>query len=191
MTKKDEFDKFKKESNMEGKKMDTGKLACGILNEMDRLMNEGGIITGFEICEKLTGEKHNKKFAMLVERLKSVGIIENHIHFDGKAVGQYIHLSDKGKSAIIHLRSKDIRMKKYFIVAITVYCNQKMFTSKELCKFLASTDCFESEVETAEIIENFIRSCSIEEKFTRIKGKWKRSMRLKDCAFWIFFKEDV
>lgn len=171
--------------------MGTGELACGILEEMDRSMNEGGIITGFEICEKLTGEKHNKKFAMLVERLKSVGIIENHIHFDGKAVGQYIHLSDKGKNAVIHPQSKDIRMKKYFIVAITVYCNQRMFTSKELCKFLASTDCFESELETAEIIKNFIRSGSIEKKFARIKGEWRWSMRLKDCAFWIFFKENV
>jgi hypothetical protein len=74
-------------------------------------------------------------------------------------------------------------MQKYFIVAITIYCDQKKFTPNELGELLSKTDSFESKDEVEEIIRNFRKMFVTEESYVKIGKDWKRTIRIKDCVF--------
>jgi hypothetical protein len=168
--------------------MNTGELACGVLDEMDRLMNEEEKITGFEICQKLTGEERDQEFTNLLGELIALNIVERYDFVGRNGIGYYIQLSNIGKNTVRKI--EDVEMRKYFIVAIIIYCNQKKFTPNELGELLSKTDSFENKDEIERIIENFRKIFGIEESFVKINGDWKRAMKIKDCAFCIFSKEE-
>ena len=167
--------------------MRTGEVACGTLEEMERLTNEGVKITGFEICQKLTGENRNQQFVDLIKKFKNLGIIENYTFFGKDEIGHYNRLSDIGKNTVEKI--KNTEMRKYFIVAITIYCNQNKISSKELCEILSETDSFKSGEEVMEIIYNFQGMFGLEERSIMIEGtnKCKPAMEIDETAFYVFF----
>ena len=170
--------------------MQTGKLACEILRIMAELMNEKTRITGYEICQKLTGKEHDRKFIDLIRKLIALGIVERYDFIGRDEIGYYIRLSDIGKRTTS--RIEDLEMRKYFIVAITIYCNQKNISSKELCEMLSKTDSFENKEENVMgIIRNFQGIFALEERSIMIEGtnKCKPAMEIDESAFYVFFKK--
>ncbi len=164
--------------------MDTGELACKTLEEMERLMNEEVGITGFEICQKLTGENRNQQFVDLIKKLKNLGIIESYASLGKNEIGYYIQLSDIGKNTVEKIKNDDMR--RYFIVAITIYCNQRKFSSGELGELLSKTDSFESKDEVERVVENFRKMFIVEEKPAVVEKISKMAIRIKNCAFDMF-----
>ena len=167
--------------------MNTGELACETLEKMEKLTNGGAKITGFEICQKLTGKNRNQQFVDLIKKFKNLGIIEDYTFFGKDELGHYIQLSDIGKNTVEKIKNDDMR--RYFIVAITIYCNQNKISSKELCEMLSETDSFENEEEVMKVIKNLQRIFALEERSIMIEGtnKCKPAMEIDKTAFYVFF----
>ena len=171
-----------------GDEMSVGELACETLKRMSELMNDKEKITGFEICQELTGKIDDQEFISLVKELIALSIVERYDFVGRNDIGRYIQLSEKGKKMTDRIKDDDLR--KYFIVAITIYCNQKKLTSNELYKLLSKITSFKSEDDVREIIKNFRKTFVIEEKFTKVGENWKRAIKIKDCAFDIIAMEE-
>lgn len=171
-----------------GDEMSIGELACETLKLMSELMNNKEKITGFEICQELTGKIDDQEFISLVKELIALSIVERYDFVGRNDIGRYIQLSEKGKKITDRIKDDDLR--KYFIVAITIYCNQKKLTSNELYKLLSKITSFKSEDDVREIIKNFRKAFVIEEKFTKVGKNWKRAIRIKDCVFDILVTEE-
>jgi hypothetical protein len=161
--------------------MNTGELACKTLDRMAELMDKREKIIELKICQGLTGEIYNQKFIDLLRELRGLNLVEK-CTFQKKGIAwDSIRLSKKGIE--MASRIKDDDMRKYFIVAITIYCDQKKFTPNELCELLSKTDSFKSKDEVEEIIKNFRKMFVIEENYVKIGKDWKRTTRVKDCVF--------
>jgi len=169
--------------------MNTGELACEILESMAELTDKKVSITGFEICRELIGKESDQGFINLLRELMSLGIVERYDFVSRGIIGYYIRLSEKGTRMVSKI--KDNNMQKYFIVAITIYCNQKKFTPNELGELLSKTDSFENKDEVEKIIKNFQKNFIIEEKPVIIGEISKIAVRIKDCVFDMIAMEEV
>ena len=169
--------------------MSIGELACKILGRVAELNGLGELkVTETLICQEFTDEAYDQEFYDLLRGFRSLGITEMYNFSRRDKVWDCIQLSKKGKELVDAI--KDDEMQKYFIVAITIYCNQRKFTPNELAELLSKTDSFKSKDEVEEILENFRKMFAIEENYVKIGRDWKRTIRIKDCVFGIFIIEE-
>jgi len=145
-------------------------------------------ITEILICQEFTDEAYSQEFYDLIRMFRKLGITERYGFPKRDMVWDYVQLSEKGVNLANKLKDDDLR--RYFIVAITIYCNQKKFSSNELSKLLSETDSFESKDEVEEIIENFRKKFIIEEKPAVVAKISKMAIEIKDCVFDVFIIEE-
>lgn len=163
--------------------MNTGGLACGIIGSIAKSMDERVKTMEYEICHKLTGKTTDQECISLIKKLIALGLVERY------KTRYYIRLSDMGKQLASAIEGGE--MQKYFIVAITIYCNQEKLTSNEFGELLSKTDSFGNKNEVEKIIENFRKIFATEESYVKIGKDWKKTIRIKSCVFSIFIMEET